>query len=530
MKSSVDSDQSNGDGQLDSVMPATLTEGTTAPSRDGTHETLRIPMSHLDSERGNGRQSFSAGYHRRSVIAEAMSSMGVMPMSPTAAKVKTVTCQKRLRGIVSTSVFDYGVGIAVLLNALLIGAQVDWSARNISEATPAAYKVINWIFCILFTLELIIRMMAFGIPNFFRNSDWKWNVFDTIIVCCQLLEELTSTIVDSIFGSDLGSEYTNFTLVRVLRVLRLVRIMRFMRILRLIRELHTMVGSIIGSLRSFLWTVALLFGLIYVVGVYITQIVADHMRSDPEGDFHGDGLRRYYGSLGNSILSLFQALSGGVDWEDLLTPLYLVTDWKVGITLFYTLYIAFATFVMLNLVTGIFVDSAQTNIREDRDVELVNRVHELFIKADDDHSGKITWQEFKNQLDTPQMAEYFKTLDLDTSEAEYLYKLLDVHGNECVTSEEFVNGCLRLRGPAKAYDVAAFIKWNKRLTKRMLDGIIKLENISAHLAEAQGLNHSIIVHDPATPTATRAHRSIRTGEGLSAYRASTIAPSTLAPP
>lgn len=387
--------------------------------------------------------------------------------------VKATSLHSRVSRLVNSSSFDYAVGCMVLLNAGAIGAQVDWDARNPTEATPITYKAINWIFCGLFTFELALRLITFG-RKFFRNGDWKWNVFDFTIVVCQLAEELTSTIVDYFIGSDLGSEYTNFTLVRVLRVLRLVRIMRFMRILRLIRELHTMVGSIIGSLRSFMWTVGLLFGLIYIVGVYITQIVADHMRSDPDPSDVDPALRRYYGSLGSSVLSLFQALSGGVDWEALITPLDAVSS-SVFIALFFSAYIAFSMFVMLNLVTGIFVDSAQRNIREDRDLELVNRVHELFIKADDDHSGKISWEEFEEQLINPEMMEYFKTIDLDTSEACYLFELLDVEGAGAISSEAFVNGCLRMRGPAKSYDLASHIRWTRKVSQRMLSGIRQLE-------------------------------------------------------
>jgi len=396
------------------------------------------------------------------------------------------TCSMRLRALVTSSSFDYAVGALVVLNALSIGMQVDWAARNTQEATPVTYKVINWIFCVLFTVELFLRICSFG-RKFFYNADWKWNIFDTVIVCMQLAEELTSAIVDAMFGSELGSEYTNFTLVRVLRVLRLVRIVRFTRILRLIRELHTMVGSIIGSLRSFLWTVVLLFGLIYCVGVLITQIVADHIRAEPDQDLGDPALRRYYGSLGSSVLSLFQALSGGVDWEDLLTPLHLVTD-STLISLFYSAYIAFCMFVMLNLVTGIFVDSAQTNIREDRDLDLVNRVHELFNTADDDHSGNISWQEFKNQLENPDMGEYFKTIDLDMSEAEHLFELLDVHGVGSITSEEFVNGCLRMRGPAKAYDVASHVRWTRKVSQRLLSGIRRLEHQTHLISEELGLD------------------------------------------
>jgi len=383
--------------------------------------------------------------------------------------------RRGLAVIVTSSTFDYCVGVLVLINAITIGAQVDWAARHPGEESPAAFKVVSWLFCGLFTVELAMRIVVFG-GKFFYNQDWRWNVFDTVIVACQLAEELTSLLVDAIVGSELSAEYTNFTAVRVLRVLRLVRVMRFMRILRLIRELHTMVGSIITSARSFLWTIALLLLMMYVVGVYITQFVADHIRTDPQAFQNDPALERYYGSLGSSILSLFQALSGGVDWEDLLTPLQnSAGNWNVGMAIFYSSYIAFSTFVMLNLVTGIFVDSAQTNIREDRDLDLVNRVYELFMTADDDQSGKITWEEFDNCLSKPEMEEYFKVIDLDMSEAGHLFELLDVHGTGSISSHEFVNGCLRMRGPAKAYDVASHIRWSKRAIKKVHSSIKQVD-------------------------------------------------------
>merc|ERR1712187_978112 len=108
---------------------------------------------------------------------------------------------------------------------------------------------------------------------------------------------------------------------------------------------------------------------------------------------------------------------------------------------FFSFYIAFATLVMLNLVTGIFVESAQTNIREDKDHEIVNQVKELFLSSDENHSGFITWPEFENQLENPKMAVFFKAVDLDMTEARSLFKLLDIHGTGEINSEEFVNGC-----------------------------------------------------------------------------------------
>jgi Ca2+-binding EF-hand superfamily protein len=228
--------------------------------------------------------------------------------------------------------------------------------------------------------------------------------------------------------------------------------------------------------------------MLFVVGVYITQFVADHARSDPQKFYADAVLQKYYGSLGSSVLSLFQALSGGVDWEESLTPLQGATSWRFAIAVFYSIYIAFSMFVMLNLITGIFVDSAQTNIREDKDMELVNRVRELFTSADDDHSGQITWDEFEGQLATPQMEEYFKVIDLDLSEAKHLFTLLDTHSTGSITSDEFVNGCLRLRGSARAFDLTSHICWSKQVFKKMINGVKDIQREVRAIAEEMDID------------------------------------------
>jgi len=476
MKKNHSLDSRSSKGSLDPVLP------NVQPSRKTASSSATDAASEDSGDTPQTQQGRASNPSIPDVHVQTKHNRFSVEYAITATTTKADSMNRRLEYIVTSNGFDYLVGALVVLNAASIGAQVDWQARNWNDETPVTFVVINWIFCLLFTTELVMRIFTFG-RKFFVNHEWKWNLFDTVIVVFQLAEEFLTVLLVKIFGSDSGTK--NLTVLRVLRILRLVRIMRFLRILRLIRELHTMVGSILASLRSFFWTVALLFGLIYVVGVYITQMVADHMYQHPTAALEDPALARYYGSLGNCVLSLFQALSGGVDWEDVVVPLHPVDapGGKIGIVLFYSAYIAFSMFVMLNLVTGIFVDSAQTNIREDRDLDLINRVHELFITADDDHSGRISWIEFAKQLENPEMVEYFKSIDLDMSEAEHLFELLDVHNIGAITSEEFVNGCLRMRGPARAYDVASHARWQRRVTQRMLSGIRQVEHLTKLLSE-----------------------------------------------
>merc|ERR1712048_681228 len=99
----------------------------------------------------------------------------------------------------------------------------------------------------------------------------------------------------------------NFSFMRVLRVLRLIRIIRLFRVLRVIGELRTIVSSIAGCIRPLLSALLLLFIMIYVVAVFFTQVVSDWLEEDVSR-IETSSLRKDFGSLGQSIFSLYQAV------------------------------------------------------------------------------------------------------------------------------------------------------------------------------------------------------------------------------
>merc|ERR1712194_238367 len=77
----------------------------------------------------------------------------------------------------------------------------------------------------------------------------------------------------------------------------------------------------------------------------------------------------------------------------------------------------------------------------------------FFKQADTDGSGQLSWEEFRGHLQDDRMKAYFQTLDLDIRKAHTLFKLLDQNENGEVGIEEFLDGCLRLKGQAKSLDL-----------------------------------------------------------------------------
>jgi len=384
-------------------------------------------------------------------------------------------------------------------------------AREGTNKVPVAMRAVELFFCVAFTAELILRAMVDG-RQFFScaSSKWMWNSFDTILVTMQIAEEMILFVMDTMhmgkgdqgFGSD-------FTIMRILRILRLIRIMRLVRVLRFIGELRTIVIQIIGSMRSLCWTCALLIMVMYVVGVYLTQLVSDYMvelrREDPQA-LEGDvmDLSMYFGSLGNTILSLYQAITNGISWYELSSPLMkYFSPWISTVLCFYT---AFAIFALFNIVTGVFVESALDAATKDKETLLYHSLLALWNKARGDKDF-ITHERLKECVtdhDDVQMYEsmkmYFEAINISTDEHRFLFDLIDLDGSGSIDFLEFVNGCFHLRGPAKALDLVAFRRDWEKFSRSYAEHADLLQQELAELKEAVARPRAL-APEAATPAA-----------------------------
>merc|ERR1712176_831694 len=83
--------------------------------------------------------------------------------------------------------------------------------------------------------------------------------------------------------------------------------------------------------------------------------------------------------------------------------------------------------------------------------------------GDLDKSGTLSWEEFRAHLENQKVRAYFQTLDLDVSQAHVLFALLDADGSNQVTIDEFLDGCMRLKGQAKSIDLNMLLYMNKKV-------------------------------------------------------------------
>merc|ERR1719265_2664983 len=150
-----------------------------------------------------------------------------------------------------------------------------------------------------------------------------------------------------------------------------------------------------GSLKSLFFTMVLIGLLVFIVGVLLTQLVSERLNSMVEDNAvtaqaTSEELRLFR-TLDVSCLVLFMSLTGGLDWRDGLDPL--MEHISPYIAVIYCLFISFGVLCMLNVVTGIFVESACNSSAEEKDANMVTRLQTfLFHRGHSD--GVISWDDF----------------------------------------------------------------------------------------------------------------------------------------
>jgi len=356
--------------------------------------------------------------------------------------------------------FDYTMGVFLMLNALAMGIRANHMAANPSPRPPVVFVAIDVVFCIIFSLELSLRVWASGCPRFWswKTEGWKWNWFDTVVVIVTVVDEVFKAIM---LTSETGDGTQDvFNRIGLLRMLRLVRVLRLIRLVRLVPELKSMVFLIVASMGSFFWACTLLSVLMYIFAVYFTEYVADLRLQHPEEDL--TDVMRHWGDIGTSTMSLFMAITGGDDWRNLIDPFLKTQSSYFLNALLISCYVAFATLVMLNLVTGVFVEGAQRIVREDKQNMLMKLAAQVLAKAGMDGDEKILAEDFQKLLDCGLLDTLLKEIGVHKSAAENLFYVFDEDNSGDVSLIEFVGGCLRMNGMAKTSDLA-FLDYNQNL-------------------------------------------------------------------
>mmetsp|Transcript_56055 Transcript_56055/g.126489 ORF Transcript_56055/g.126489 Transcript_56055/m.126489 type:complete len:611 (-) Transcript_56055:99-1931(-) len=440
----------NSDGKSSTCVPELTIDGYTKLSDEGVRQfSPRTNQAETKDQEGVLAKTTDAG---DSDVDE----------TPAEQRFEASSVCGKLENFVSGSEFDQVTGVFIVINAIMIGVQTEYMSQHDLDTSPWFFRMSELAFAVVFTLELLLRLCVYRF-EFFTMPGWKWNLFDSVVVGLQLVEMALHHLT-SVFAS--VSINLNFASLRILRILRLIRIIRLVRVLRLVAELRRIVFSFVASLRPFCVTFLLLLMVIYITSVYLTQLILDHRTNHDVNPASREALDQYFRTLGRTALTLFESVAGGLSWDSAVAPLIVEVSPIMGVV--FPLFIAFTVFACANVITGVFVESLLNNTKESKDRHTVNSLRDVFKSADADGSGSLSWEEFQEHMHDAKVEELFTDLDMHMSQAEGMFRLLDYKGDGALDMEDFVQGCLRLRGPAKGVDVGLLMEEIRRATAPLL--------------------------------------------------------------
>ncbi|CAE7786494.1 Cacna1h [Symbiodinium sp. CCMP2456] len=320
---------------------------------------------------------------------------GEEPILPTDTRMQA--WGKRSRKFLESPTFGKALAALIFLNCCSLGWQVDWGVQNHASPEPAHFEVLGMMFTLIFLAEFGIRCFAYGRAMYIcQNPDVGWNTFDGLLVLSSLVDEIMSRAASGI----------NVTALRVLRLARLLRILRVFRVVRYFTDLRVMVNGILVSSKTLVWALVLLFMLMFAVAACILQLLRPYLSSldlsVEAKEQLAQQLLLHFGTLLGGIFTLFSSMSGGVDWADVARML---NEVSLLLALLFVVYMCFALFCVLNVMTGVFVENASRMTAADEEMcmmeelrarkDYVDTVSRLFSECDIDNSGNVNWEASK---------------------------------------------------------------------------------------------------------------------------------------
>merc|ERR1719434_558147 len=228
------------------------------------------------------------------------------------------------------------------------------------------------------------------------------------------------------------------------------------------------------------------------------------------------------------------AMSGGIDWWDVVHPLLKI---HAVYALLFLLFVLLMVVVVLNIITGAFVNDAVALARKDEDLRmqqelsesrhLTNRLNSLFHEIDEENTGMFSLQDLQVHLQREEVGLLFTLLGIEVTDAVSFFNLLDIDGSGAVEIEEFVMGCLRLQGRSGMMNMEINIQETGRIVRvgnTLLKSLCKQSNRIEQILEQ--LAKSSVPRGMSSLRASQRSMTVATSDSLKLELQSPVASSS----
>uniref|UniRef100_A0A672P2V9 Voltage-dependent L-type calcium channel subunit alpha-1F-like n=1 Tax=Sinocyclocheilus grahami TaxID=75366 RepID=A0A672P2V9_SINGR len=203
--------------------------------------------------------------------------------------------QYKFWSIINSTGFEYIMFVLILLNTVTLAVQ----HYDQSKFFSYVMDILNMVFTGLFTVEMIIKLMALRLRHYFIDA---WNSFDALIVVGSVVD-----IVVTEFSSSEDSSRVSITFFRLFRVMRLVKL------LSKGEGIRTLLWTFVKSLQALPYVallIAMIFFIYAVIGMQTFGKIAmhDHTQINRNNNFQ---------TFPQAVLLLFRCATGEA-WQEIM--------------------------------------------------------------------------------------------------------------------------------------------------------------------------------------------------------------------
>ena len=237
--------------------------------------------------------------------------------------------------VVTNTKFEIFIFASIILN--MISMSMSYKGSTIEY--NSALDIIN-IGCVgVFTVELMLKIYAFGISNYCKS---KWNAFDTIVVVCAYIDIILNY-----------QAYFSTSILRaapqIFRIFRIFKVSRLIRLFRPLKSLQNLVTIVSHSLSAIMNVISLLILCIFIysiIGVFLFYNIRTGKYINDYNNFR---------DFHSACLLLLRISTGG-DWPGIMQDCAKGAGRSIS-SFYFCSYISITVLVILNLFIMVIIQN-----------------------------------------------------------------------------------------------------------------------------------------------------------------------------
>ncbi|KAM9209403.1 voltage-dependent T-type calcium channel subunit alpha-1G isoform 26-T26 [Dugong dugon] len=236
-----------------------------------------------------------------------------------------------------------------------------------------ALKICNYVFTVIFVLESVFKLVAFGFRRFFQD---RWNQLDLAIV---LLSIMGITLEEIEVNASLP---INPTIIRIMRVLRIARVLK---LLKMAVGMRALLDTVMQALPQ-VGNLGLLFMLLFFIFAALGVELFGDLECDEMHPCEGLGRHATFRNFGMAFLTLFR-VSTGDNWNGIMKDTLRDCDQDstcyntVISPIYFVSFVLTAQFVLVNVVIAVLMKHLEESNKEAKEEAELEAELELEMKT-----------------------------------------------------------------------------------------------------------------------------------------------------